>query len=325
MPSISVILPAYNSGGFIGQAIDSILGQTQAPDQIIIINDGSTDGTGAEVQKFRDSRLVYLEQENGGISAARNRGLDLARGDYIAFLDADDYWQPTMLEKQLAVLEAEPSVVCSFTNFIRFDETSGAVLGDQFKYYPLHEISSEPGPIANSRIIAEDAFGALVSMSEIPCFMQTTMFSAQSISGMRFNGNLRIGEDYEFALRAYLRGRVAYNSEPLARVRRHGTNTTADYRYSAVYKLQALKSIKGHAVNRRQLLVFRDRLVKGYIDAACVHGTRGHFGAALALFIEGLSEPGSLMRKAKGFARLVLTISQAATALIGVRKRKVSP
>jgi glycosyltransferase involved in cell wall biosynthesis len=310
MPSVSVIVPAYNSARYISQAVDSILEQTRIPDQIIIVNDGSTDDTRTEIQKYHDARLVYVEQENGGISAARNRGLGLARADYITFLDADDRWRPTMLEKQLTVLEAEPSLVCSFTNFTRFKEKTGQELGDQFQYYPLHEIPSIPGPIANSRILAGDPFCELVSFDEVPCFMQATIFRARLIEGMRFNEKLYLGEDYEFALRTYLRGRVAYNSELLADVRRHETNTTRDYHWFPVYKLQAFKSIEREVADEQQLVAFRDRLVKSHIDAACVHSERGQFGAALSVFIDGLSVPGSPIRKIKGAARLAVTMSK---------------
>ena len=145
MPTVSVVIPTYNCSRFVGDAIESVLAQTRVPDQIIVVNDGSTDDTAAVVQQYRDGRIVYIEQANGGIAAARNRGLSIATGDYIGFLDADDRWLPSMLERQLALLERQPDVICTFANFMRTDEIAKRELGEQFRYYPLEDVPTVPG------------------------------------------------------------------------------------------------------------------------------------------------------------------------------------
>jgi glycosyltransferase involved in cell wall biosynthesis len=313
IPSVSVIVPAYNAARYIGDALESLLSQTRVPDEIIIVNDGSTDETRQVVTKYKDSRIEYVEQQNGGISSARNRGMQRASGDYIAFLDADDRWRKTMLEKQLAVLEHDPTLVCSFTNFVRFEDSTGATLGDQFRYY--HGLASLPcrrGPVAGSYVLTVDPFIALISFGEIPCFMQTTLYRANAIAGMTFNTDLYLGEDYEFALRSYLKGNVAYISETLADVRRHESNTTKDYRWFPVYKLQAFKCLERYVISPERVTAYRDRLIKGHIEAACVHCIRGELKSGLRVFIDGLSVPGSRKRKLKGAARLTLTIAQRA-------------
>ena len=238
MPTVSVVIPTYNCSTLVGEAIESVLAQTRVPDQIIVVNDGSTDDTAAVVQRYRDGRIVYIEQANGGISAARNRGLSIATGDFIAFLDADDRWLPSMVEKQLALLERQSDVVCTFANFMRTDETIKRELGDQFRYYPLEHVPAVPGPIDGTFVLSGDAFCELAAFNEIPCYVQVTLFRAAAIAGMRFKEHLRLGEDYEFLLRVYLRGRVAYNREILAVVRRHGNNTTHDYGWAPVSRFR---------------------------------------------------------------------------------------
>lgn len=106
---ISVIVPAYNAAETIGAALDSALGQTYAPYEIIVIDDGSTDDTARVLARYRD-RLVYLKQANSGPAAARNRGLERARGDLIAFLDADDLFPRDALRAMGEMLEEQPEI-----------------------------------------------------------------------------------------------------------------------------------------------------------------------------------------------------------------------
>ncbi|HEY1922088.1 MAG TPA: glycosyltransferase family A protein [Tepidisphaeraceae bacterium] len=107
--TVTVIIPAYNSGKFIADALDSALRQTAPPTQVIVINDGSTDDTIARLLPYRD-RITVIDQPNQGAAAARNAGLQIATGDFIAFLDADDAWHPKKLEMQLEALHRHPEI-----------------------------------------------------------------------------------------------------------------------------------------------------------------------------------------------------------------------
>lgn len=111
---ISVVMPAYNAAEYVSQAIESVIRQTRTDWELIIVDDGSSDDTGEIVLPFlRDERIRLVTQTNGGVSRARNRGIDLARGNWVAFLDADDIWLPEKLEKQMAVVKQHPEVgVC---------------------------------------------------------------------------------------------------------------------------------------------------------------------------------------------------------------------
>ena len=111
-PTVSVVIPTYNRARLLARALDSVLHQTWADFEMLIVDDGSTDGTAAVVAARADARVRYLRQPaNGGVSAARNRGLREARGEFIAFLDSDDEWFPAKLERQLARFRDLPDTV----------------------------------------------------------------------------------------------------------------------------------------------------------------------------------------------------------------------
>ena len=103
---ISVIIPVFNGAAYVREAIESALAQTYQPFEVIVLDDGSTDGS-AEI--VRSLPVAYVHQANAGLAAARNAAISHARGNYIALLDCDDIWLPTKLERQLAALEADES------------------------------------------------------------------------------------------------------------------------------------------------------------------------------------------------------------------------
>jgi glycosyltransferase involved in cell wall biosynthesis len=104
---VSVLVPAYNAERYLGEALDSVLSQTQPPLEVIVVDDGSSDGTSAVAERFGE-RVRYERRAHAGIGSTRNRCVELARGDYIAFVDADDRWEPDKLERQLSAAQAEP-------------------------------------------------------------------------------------------------------------------------------------------------------------------------------------------------------------------------
>jgi cellulose synthase/poly-beta-1,6-N-acetylglucosamine synthase-like glycosyltransferase len=115
--AVSLVIPAYNVEAYIGRAIDSVLAQSRRPEEIIVVDDGSTDGTAGVVQGY-GSDVRYIYQEKAGASVARNRGIEEASNEWIAFLDADDEWLPEKLKVQMALMERNPDLVWSYTNYI---------------------------------------------------------------------------------------------------------------------------------------------------------------------------------------------------------------
>lgn len=118
-PRVSCIVPVFNGEAYLGEAIESALAQTGAALEIVVVDDGSTDATAAVARSYGDP-VRYVRQANSGPAAARNRGIEEARGALLAFLDADDLWVPDRLARQAAVLDADPRLsytVCMIQNF----------------------------------------------------------------------------------------------------------------------------------------------------------------------------------------------------------------
>lgn len=154
-PKVSVIVPVYNVERFLCECLDSVLAQTFTDFELICVNDGSTDSSPAILAAYEaaDSRVHVINQENGGLSAARNAGLDAARGEYIAFLDSDDFALPDLLEKTVAA-----------------GERTGAEIVI-YDYYLLHDNTGELGFYRNQEIYAA-LDGKVFTLNEAPQMAQ---------------------------------------------------------------------------------------------------------------------------------------------------------
>jgi glycosyltransferase involved in cell wall biosynthesis len=118
-PSVSVIVPARNAASYLSEALESIRAQTRAPDQVIVVDDGSTDET-AEIAEAQAEPVTLIKRSHGGVGAAVNSGLAAADGELISFLDADDLWTANKLEVQCAALAAEPKIDMVFGHVEQF-------------------------------------------------------------------------------------------------------------------------------------------------------------------------------------------------------------
>lgn len=212
--NVSVVIPTYNYGRFIVEAIESALRQTLPPYEIIVVDDGSTDDTAEVVARFGE-RVRYIRQENAGVSAARNRGVAESRGDYIAFLDADDIWEPTKLEKQIAKFAEDPEIGLVHCGMREFDAETG-------KTVALHLEGGE-GWVADEialwerPIVIGPGGTIVVSRSAI-----------ETVGG--FDTRLKNGEDWEFCFRVASKYKVGFVREPLVDYRNHGVNATKNIR-----------------------------------------------------------------------------------------------
>jgi glycosyltransferase involved in cell wall biosynthesis len=121
MPEVSVVIPAYNAEGTIGETLESVLAQTFDDFEVLVIDDGSTDGTYDVSAATSDDRVRVLSGVNGGVARARNRGLEASAGQLVAFLDADDLWKPTKLARQVEVLASHEDIGVCFPAAVRID------------------------------------------------------------------------------------------------------------------------------------------------------------------------------------------------------------
>ncbi|HJU03919.1 MAG TPA: glycosyltransferase family A protein [Nitrospiraceae bacterium] len=124
--TVSVVIPVYNAREVIGETIRSVLAQTWKEIEIVVVDDGSTDGSEEVIRPLGD-RIKYVRQENGGVAKARNRGIAESSGPYVALLDHDDLWDPTKLEKQVSVLERHPKIGMVVTDVARMDRTGSPI------------------------------------------------------------------------------------------------------------------------------------------------------------------------------------------------------
>jgi len=279
----SVIIPTYNYGRFLREAIDSVRSQTVQDFEIIVIDDGSTDDTQQILRSIAEPRLRFFRTENRGISAARNEGLRHAAGQFIAFLDADDRWRPEKLKLQLAIMEAETDLGAVFSNITRFDSEHIYPL-DQFSYFPeLAHVPTAPTKAGHGRRVLGNGFETFVVFSEFPTYIQTVLFRKTTLDGIRFpewrpdrpGMRFDMSEDSYFCLRAYERAPVAYIETPLVEVRRHGSNMThslAELPHARLAVLRLLET-QPHADGAWKAL--RRRLGRGWVDAGRSHLAHG--------------------------------------------------
>ncbi len=211
LPVISVILPVYNSAGYLSQAIDSLLNQTFPNFELLIINDGSTDGTEKIIQLYTDSRIIYIENEsNKGLIDTLNKGIELAKGKYIARMDADDICLPERFQKQFDLLEANSStaVVGCHVSFIN---ENGAVTGDW-----KTDLQTVTYPAIKQKMIWENCVAH-----------PTVMMRADIIKKYPYHQNQRNIEDYDLWLRLLADGiRIEKVPEKLLLYRVHEASVT---------------------------------------------------------------------------------------------------
>ena len=207
-PTFSVVIAARNAAQSIPEAIESALAQTLPPLELIVCDDGSTDGTEDALAPYRD-RITYLRREHGGVASARNTAVEVATGEFFAVLDADDSYLPERLEAlgELAMARPELDILCSDALL----EFQGQVVGTFVEECPFEVVDQRAA-------VLERCFCAW------PAVRRTTLIAAGG-----FDESLRTGSDWECAIRLVYFGAVAgLVDEPLYRYRVHDKSLTAD-------------------------------------------------------------------------------------------------
>ncbi len=205
--TIAAVIPAYNAEKYIARAIDSVLAQTHQPDEIIVVDDGSTDAT-AEIIKQYTPQVQYLYQQNAGGSIARNTAIEAAKSKWITFLDADDQWLPQKLQIQIEHLKRNPDLVWSYTNF-----TVHYLKDDSQK--PSHDLTAG-ARLLNEKEYFETYFAAFLAGR--PTSTITVIIKRQALIqvGMFIPGQ-KWAQDADLAWRmAYRWPKIGYISQPLS-------------------------------------------------------------------------------------------------------------
>ena len=205
MPRVSVVIPTFNCERFIGRTVGSALRQTYRDFEIIVVDDGSTDGTQAVLAEYGKA-LHYIKQANQGASAARNAALSCATGEYIAYLDADDLWHPEKLARQVEYLDAYPS--CGFVH------TEVAVIDEQDSLL-YARFNQETGRTVPQGKCLRD----ILQRSHIQTLTVLERRSAFDRAG-KFDLRLPVAQDYLHWIQVALQGyEVGYLPEPLGQYR----------------------------------------------------------------------------------------------------------
>jgi glycosyltransferase involved in cell wall biosynthesis len=205
---VSVAMPAYNAAATIAAAIDSVLAQSFPDFELIVVDDGSTDATAGIVRAYADPRVHLLQQPTKGDSAARNRAIAEARGELLAFLDADDLWQPDKLALQVAQLRARPEVGLSYTAQTIIDGQGRAI--DSYGVKPAYR-----GRCLDA-LLRSNGLGLSTVLA------RTALVRA--LGG--FDETLAHCEDWDLWIRIAERAELDYVDQPLTRYRFHPGNAT---------------------------------------------------------------------------------------------------
>lgn len=274
-PLVSAIIPAFNSGAYLEAAVLSAVNQVYQNVEIIIVDDGSTDGTDQLADDLAarwPARVRVIHQANAGVCAARNAGIAAARGEILAMLDADDEWLPQHVQEAVAVFDADDRVGLVHANNEWID---GAGVVDR--------VIEGRWPASRAKDPWESMFLRLEHVNCLTAVFRRSALGGEPAFDMRFN---RLGcEDRDLWLRLAANHRVVYLDKVTARYRRHGDNTTRQ----TERMLQArLVLIAKHASSDKGRQLAKQALAASYVDSADEYRTSRQFGQALSKALRAL-------------------------------------
>ncbi len=270
-PLVSVVIAAYNMGRYLPQAIDSVLQQTYGNVEVLVIDDGSTDDTAAQAQAYvKPGKVRYIHQTNQGQAVAKNRGVREAAGEFVAFLDADDYWDLDKLALQMPLFEHAPAVGVVYSKF-NFVDQDGKYIRESVEQLQRGRIS---GPLLISNFVG---FGTTVVRKS--CFEQLGYFDEVIGMGIDYDLWLRFSTMYEFD----------FVERPLLNYRVWEGQMSKNYRR---------RYLNGMAIMRNFLERFPGTVEATIVDEAwahtyvgyghCLRGNYGEIGNALRQYVRAL-------------------------------------
>jgi glycosyltransferase involved in cell wall biosynthesis len=215
LPTVTILIPAFNAGRLVESTIRSALAQTYSDLEILVVDDGSTDDTAARARAFGD-RVRVLGVPHGGLASARNHGMRAAAGRFIVFLDADDLLEAPLVARAVDFLERRPDLAFVFCNVCLFQDEAAP----SAPCIPSSVLAGQPEAVVQDPLVDILGSGYPISSSGL-CARREALFEAGF-----FDETLWGSEDFEYWSRLYLRRPVGYLASPLARIRRHEGNMT---------------------------------------------------------------------------------------------------
>ena len=224
MPKVSICIPTYNRKDYLKETLDSVYQQTFTDYEVIIVDDGSTDGTEEMVLSGSYPRLEYHWQDNVGISATRNRLVSLAKGEYIAFIDSDDLFYPDSIERLLTSIEPYNGTACAYGGGSTIDKDGNEIITrPKLKTLPSGDISA-----ALFQTIIVHSCGSMYPTKAI-----------RESSG--FNPTLKVCEDYDMELELSLKYKFIAQQQPTFKRRRHSSNLSEETYEKLADKLKTVQ------------------------------------------------------------------------------------
>jgi hypothetical protein len=211
---VSVMMPAYNAARYIGEAVESVVAQSYSNWELLVVNDGSTDGTADVVRRYADPRIRLFTKENGGESSARNVALDNSRGEFIAYLDADDAYLPHHLAVTVGFLQANPQRDAVYTDGFHIDDVGRRLSSLQSRRRGPFE-----GRLYEQVVRASDVFG--------PPMCVVLRHDLVARHRLRYDTRIVIGPDWDFFIRYADLAAFGYVADQTGLYRVHQTNITA--------------------------------------------------------------------------------------------------
>jgi alpha-1,3-rhamnosyltransferase len=230
-PRVSVVVPVYNHAPFVAAALHSIFKQTLAPAHLLVIDDGSRDGSPQIIEQALDEcpfPCEFVARENRGLCATLNEGLGRTAGRYFAYLGSDDLWLPDFLAARVALLEERARAVLAYGHALLLDGH-----GDVFDC-----------TLDWATYVDGDARAMLLEETYAP-MSPTVMYRRAAIERHGWNERARL-EDYELYLRLSAEGEFAFDPRVLSAWRRHGTNTSRDFVWMIEARLEAQRNVAGY-------------------------------------------------------------------------------
>ena len=276
-PRVSVVIPLYNKAPYVQRCLASVAAQTLADFEVLVVDDGSTDDGAAIVRSFPDPRVTLIQQANAGPGAARNRGIDAARGSIIAFLDADDEWLPEYLQRGVAALEAAgDSVAFCVSGYFKYPEAE-----DTQSYWRSRGITD-----GLYRATPSDPVRSIIARLAYMC-PPTTMLRTSVVrqyGGFFERARCRYGEDAHLFLKVLLNERGVFQLEPRTIVHFEASALSGNLSAARPIEpfLQYPEDILSAVSGELRALAKRVLAMRG-LKTACVLGYWGEWGKARPL------------------------------------------
>ncbi|MEZ0148364.1 MAG: glycosyltransferase family 2 protein [Candidatus Reddybacter sp.] len=283
---ISAVVPTYNNAKYIEDAINSILAQTHPVDEIIIIDDGSSDDTEALIDTIakKTNGIIYIKQHNQGPSSARNRGIAAAGGDWLAFLDADDLWTPEKIALQIEALKKEPQLKLIAADMNEIDQQGTPILESVLAKHQLLDKFQGLGGKA-----VPNALAALLTKNFIPT--GTVLIERASLEAAGgFNTNIRFGEDLELWAKIAADHPISCLPQVMMCRRQHGNNATQNTVLMLEGLVEVMRSLKHWGAEKllRQNVNPDHLLANAQCDLAYWHFNQSNYKQARKIFTSSL-------------------------------------